>query len=226
MRKSLANDGAELKKGRSSNDLILERVVKKGPYRSQAERWAAIVQWLALCNRRLLNHKKAVREARFTKHTGLSFIDVDQMQVDPAFNNYRMTQTRLDTQTSIMEMQPAITSIMRRLAEKAQAGDLDDKEAKEFIKMFLEAGKTYGLPEVDLSGLRATQEITDEEAVQEGLRIIEELTGKPQVVQKFIKASTNDADTGSSPEVTAIGNDPETPSANIGGDAASVVPPV
>jgi len=179
--------------------------IPRGPYKTKAERWGAFDKFLDFQALRAKYNMPQTSQATVEKITGISWDEMQSEINSQAFQGMRVARATIKIQGALVEAAP---TMMRLLAdmEAAIQGDKHVCEAcsekLKVIPLKLEDKKKYldtiqtmmdrvGFSKVDLSSADVMNDLNTDEAIEEGMKIVEDLTGDKTVIQRFIVACTD-----------------------------------
>jgi len=138
----------------------------------------------------------------------LTTIPWDEMQSEigsQAFQGMRVARATIKIQGALVEAAPTIMKLLADM-ESAIQGDKHLCDAcgskMDSLPMKLDEKKKYldtiqtimdrvGFSKVDLASADVMNDLNTDEAIEEGLKIVEDLTGERPVIQRFIVANTD-----------------------------------
>jgi hypothetical protein len=182
----------------------LQLEVPRGPYKTKAERWNALDKLMDFNIYRDKTGQKQVDSRAIERWMGLSYEDILREINSTQFQGMRLARGSMKVSGIIIESIPSVQKVLRdfnRILEGEQltcpdcqkkhgAQLVDMKDKKAFLELITQTMDKFGLSKVDISNADIMGDIDVEEAIQEGMKLCEELYGEKPVVQRFIKAAS------------------------------------
>jgi hypothetical protein len=171
--------------------LRLSTTVQLGPYRTQAERWDAYRKILDLQAVRDKRGLKGISEANISEHIGAPYREFEKEIYSTGFQNYRLAKASMQITGTLADIAPALRIVLLELSEDIQSDKgKDPKKQREYITLVSTVMEKFGIQKVDTSLADASGDLDTDEAIEEGMRIVNELKGREEVVQYFTKVCT------------------------------------
>ena len=171
--------------------LRLSETVLKGPYKSQAERWNAYRKILDLQAVREQRGKFAISESTIEKHIGASYSEFEREIYSVAFQNHRLAKAAMQIQGTLADIAPVVRITLLDLSNDIKQGKVNDpKKQREYLTLISNIMEKFGVQKIDVSAADGQGDLNTEEAIAEGMRIVQELKGHENVIQWFTKVCT------------------------------------
>lgn len=172
--------------------LRLSMTVPEGPYGTQAERWNAYRKILDLQAVRDKLGKKGISEAKIGAHVGVPYQEFEREIYSNAFQNFRLAKASMQIMGALADIAPALRLTLLDLSEEmmVRGKGHDPKKQREFVALVSNVMEKFGIQKIDTSNADASSELDTDEAIEEGMRIVNELKGREEVVQWFTKSAT------------------------------------
>jgi hypothetical protein len=170
--------------------------IPKGPYKTQAERWNALNKLLDLKILRDKHGLKAISSKKLSSHMGMPYEEIHREIYSDKFQSWRLARASVQIKGILSDIAPTLRTALLGLAqeiERAEAiGERDTKKSEKFTELVSSTMDRFGIQKVDSSQADIMEEIDVHEAIQEGRKIVKELTGVEVIVQKFINVCSNE----------------------------------
>lgn len=169
----------------------LAQTVQQGPYKTQAERWTAYRKILDLQAIRDAKGMKGISERTIERHIGVPYLEFEREIYSTGFQNHRIAKASMQIMGTLADITPSLRLAMMNLSEEIKSGKVTDaKKQKEFIALVSNVMEKFGIQKVDISHADSTGDLDTNEAIEEGMRIVNELKGHEEIVQWFTKICT------------------------------------
>lgn len=166
--------------------------VPEGPYQTKAQRWDAYRKILDLQTIREKRGKGRIAEWKIAEYIGVPYYEFEKEIFSTAFQNYRIAKASMQIMATLADIAPSLRLTLLDLAEELQNDKGHDaKKQREFVALVSNVMEKFGIQKFDISHADSSQEMDTDEAIQEGLRIVQELKGHEEIVQWFTKVSTD-----------------------------------
>jgi len=196
----------------------LWEAVPEGPYKTQAERWGAYLKLLAFLDARKEVGKKNISDNQISKHLHMAYEKYDQEMNSPGFQNFMLARAAIKIQGTLSRIAGPLSETLIKLSKDITKKDddgndlADSKMQREFIQLISTTMEKFGIQKIDISHADTVNELDTDEAIEEGMRIVQELKGKEDVVQWFTRVATEPLGArGSKGKTASAGNNFGTP---------------
>jgi hypothetical protein len=169
----------------------MSQTVPEGPYKSQAERWNAYRKILDLNAIRDQKGMKGISETKIEKHIGVPYSEFEREIYSTAFQNHRIAKASMQIMGTLADIAPAVRITLLNLSEDIKNGKVSDpKKQREYIALVSNVMEKFGVQKFDTSAADGEGDLDTNEAIAEGMRIVQELKGHENIVQWFTKVCT------------------------------------
>jgi hypothetical protein len=190
-RDALLKIGSDERDIEQNMSMRLSQTVEEGPYKSQAERWNAYRKILDLNAIRDQKGMKGISEAKIAKHIGCPYSEFEREIYSTAFQNHRIAKASMQIMGTLADIAPAVRITLLNLSEDIKNGKVSDpKKQREYIALVSNVMEKFGVQKIDISMADGQGDLNTDEAIAEGMRIVQELKGHENIVQWFTKVCT------------------------------------
>ena len=177
---------------RPGKDFTLKDNVPKGPYLAKSEEWDAIEKLLALERLRAESSMPPFLKPDVAAHTGLSREYILKESAKAPFVEFALARSKRDVGAELAKMAPDVIAILKKMAETKE--NLEPKERKEFLNLYLSLMDVFNIKEIDMGKGVLEDDVNTDEVLEEALEAVRALAGKCQhcgkendiPVQRFI----------------------------------------
>jgi hypothetical protein len=175
--------------------IFLPNVIEKGPYETKAEKWTAVEKIVGLQTLREKRGDRPIPWAKIEEWTGMTKDEVEGIKFDPGYQTRFLARGAVQMRSTMVEAIPAIRFTLLQTAREIMSGEITDKkEIKEFQSLCAGLFDKWEIPKIDPANADSGVEMDTIEAIKRGVKIIEQLTGKIVLPQKFVEACVNEND--------------------------------
>ena len=166
--------------------------IPQGPYKTQAERWDAYRKVLDLNAVREKRGKKRLAEKLIERYVGVPYQEFDREIFTTGFQNFRLAKASMHITGTLADIAPALRLALLELAQDMETDKgKDPKKQREMISLVSTVMEKFGIQKIDTSYADSSQDMDTEEAIEEGMRIVQEMKGHEEYEQWFTTVATN-----------------------------------
>ncbi len=164
---------------------LTEKTVPKEPYKSVQEKWDAIFAFQELEHERVDRGFPPFEDYDLKKHFGFKRDSILREIAKPDYVNFCMARAKNRMGITFAKLEQPISAILTKLTK--DISEKDEATQKKILELIMQVSDKFGFKDVDTSKAEIEEEFDTDAQVERALSLVEELSGKKPVLQRFVK---------------------------------------